>query len=170
MQILRFSPRFRALAASAAVALLATSPLALAAPQLAGTLGSPPAAVMKVAKGSVSVQRGAAKIPGAVGLALFPADVIVTGADGTVGMTFDDNSLLSLGPSSRYSIDRFEFNRRTYDGAFESTLSKGKLAVISGKIAKQGVDQMQVRTPTSILGVRGTQFVVQADADGEVAK
>ena len=50
----------------------------------------------------------------------------------------------------------------TAEGAFESTLSRGKLAVVSGKIAKHGLDHMKVSTPTSILGVRGTEFLVDA--------
>jgi len=124
-----------------------------------------PAALLKISSGSVRIERAGAVLDGQVGLALYPADVVVTGPDGSAGMTFDDNSRLSLGPSSRYAIDRFEFNRATYQGAFQSTLSKGRLAIVSGKIAKQGVDQMQVHTPTSILGVRGTEFVVQVEGD-----
>ncbi len=34
----------------------------------------------------------------------------------------------------------------------------------SGKLAKHGKDQMKIRTPSSILGVRGTEFVVEAAA------
>ena len=142
--------------------LACTASQASAAQQIASRLSAPPAAIVKLTSGSVSVERAGVRLPGAVGLALFPADVVVTGEDGNIGMTFDDNSLLSLGPSSRYSIDSFRFNRRTYEGKFQSTLSKGKLAVMSGKLAKQGQDQMQVQTPTSILGVRGTYFVVEA--------
>ena len=36
-----------------------------------------------------------------------------------------------------------------------------RLAVISGKIAKHEQDAMKVKTPSSILGVRGTEFVVE---------
>ncbi len=35
------------------------------------------------------------------------------------------------------------------------------LAVISGQIAKSRQDAMKVRTPTSLLGVRGTRFIVE---------
>jgi len=34
---------------------------------------------------------------------------------------------------------------------------------VSGRIAKQSPDAMTVRTPTAILGVRGTEFVVSVD-------
>jgi hypothetical protein len=44
-------------------------------------------------------------------------------------------------------------------------LSKGTLAIVSGRIAKQAPDAMRVKTPAAILGVRGTEFVVRA-SDG----
>ncbi|TMH15282.1 MAG: FecR domain-containing protein, partial [Betaproteobacteria bacterium] len=45
---------------------------------------------------------------------------------------------------------------------FESSLRKGTLSVVSGKIAKQSPDAMKVKTPSSILGVRGTEFLVRS--------
>src|SRR5205814_2310531 len=91
------------------------------------------------------------------------ADKLVTGADGTVGVTFTDNSLLSVGPNSVLAIDRYVFDSTTHAGQFDSTLSKGTLAVISGKIVKQSPDAMHVRTPSAIMGVRGTEFIVRVD-------
>ena len=85
----------------------------------------------------------------------------MTGADGSVGITFIDNSLLSAGPNSVLAIDRFAFDSTTHQGAFEASLKKGTLAVVSGKIAKQSPDAMKVQTPAAILGVRGTEFVVR---------
>ena len=89
-------------------------------------------------------------------------DVVTTGVDGSVGITFLDNSLLSAGPNSVLAIERYAFNSTTHEGAFESSLRKGTLSVVSGKIAKQSSDAMKVKTPSSILGVRGTEFLVQS--------
>ena len=72
-----------------------------------------------------------------------------------------DNSLLSAGPNSVLAIDRFAFDSTTYQGGFESTLRKGTLAVVSGKLAKQSPDAMKVKTPAAVLGVRGTEFLVR---------
>src|SRR5437879_4844541 len=91
------------------------------------------------------------------------ADKLVPGADGTVGVTFTDNSLLSVGPNSVLAIDQYVFDSTTHAGKFDSTLSKGTLAVISGKIVKQSPDAMHVRTPSAIMGVRGTEFIVKVD-------
>ena len=42
-----------------------------------------------------------------------------------------------------------------------SRVERGTLGIVSGQIAKQTPDAMRVRTPTSILGVRGTKFLVE---------
>lgn len=121
-----------------------------------------PVATVKNIKGAVSVERDAKALPATIGMPLLQSDQVVTGADGSAGITFADNALLSLGPSSRLSIDTFRFDPTTYDGDFQTTLAKGKMAVVSGKIAKHHLDAMKVRTPTSVLGVRGTEFLVEA--------
>jgi hypothetical protein len=118
---------------------------------------------VKVAQGTAYLERGAEKLPVRVGLPVQAADKVVTGADGTVGITFADNSLLSVGPDSVLAIDRYVFDSTTHAGQFDSTLSKGTLAVISGKMVKQSPDAMRVHTPSAIMGVRGTEFIVKVD-------
>jgi hypothetical protein len=118
---------------------------------------------IKVAKGQVSVDRKGQTLPGQVGMLLEPADVVKTGADGSVGITMRDNSLLSAGPNSILSLDQFEFDPTTDQGRFDARLQRGTLAVVSGRIAKKTPQAMTVRTPSAVLGVRGTEFVVSVD-------
>jgi hypothetical protein len=115
---------------------------------------------IKVAKGDVVVERSGQMLPGRVGLRLAASDVIKTGPDGSVGITMSDDSLLSAGPNSVLALDRFEFDGTTSQGRFDTSLNKGSLAVISGRIAKQSPDAVTVRTPSAVLGVRGTEFVI----------
>jgi len=61
---------------------------------------------IKVARGQVSIERGSASLPAAVGAGLQPADVVVTGNDGSVGITMSDDTLLSAGANSRLSFDQ----------------------------------------------------------------
>lgn len=121
-----------------------------------------PIATVKSVQGNVQVERGSARQVLKVGSTLESSDVIVTGTDGAAGLSFEDSTLISLGASSRLSIDQFRFDRARQSGEFQSTLSKGRMAVVSGRIAKSQLDAMKVRTPTSLLGVRGTEFVVDA--------
>ena len=121
---------------------------------------------VKVTKGVVHVERDGARIPAVVGMPVRESDKLVTGADGTVGVTFADNSLLSVGPNSTLAVDKFSFNPSTHEGQFDASLQRGTLAVVSGKMVKQSPDAMRIRTPASILGVRGTEFVVKVADPG----
>ena len=132
--------------------------LAIAAPAMASDVG-----LIKVSKGDVRIERAGARLPAGVGAAVQAADVIVTGGDGLAGITFTDNSLVSLGPNSVFSIDKYRFDSTTHVGEFESSLARGRLAAISGKMVKQSPESMKVRTPSAIMGVRGTEFIVQVD-------
>jgi len=116
---------------------------------------------IKVSKGSAQIERSGQKLPAGVGHVVQQGDVVITGSDGSVGITFRDNSLVSIGPDSVLAIDRFVFNSTTHQGNFDSTLKQGTLAVVSGKLAKQSPEAMKVKTPAAILGVRGTEFLVR---------
>ena len=118
---------------------------------------------VKTSKGAVYIERAGKRMPAPVGAAVQASDTVVTGADGAVGITFHDNSLLSAGPNSELVIDKFVFDSTTHKGEFDTSLKKGTLAVVSGKIVKQSPEAMRIRTPAAIMGVRGTEFVVKVD-------
>lgn len=118
---------------------------------------------IKNLRGTVHVERDGQRLAAAPGMGVRQADVLVTGADGTVGVTFLDNSLLSLGPRSTLAIDRYSFDSTTHDGQFDTSLKRGTLAVVSGRIVQRSPEAMRVRTPSAIMGVRGTEFVVKVD-------
>jgi hypothetical protein len=119
---------------------------------------------VKTVKGTVYVERQGWRGLALVGAGVRQADTLVTGPDGTVGVTLADDTLLSAGPNSILVIERFVYEANQ-PGSLEAALTKGTLAVVSGRIAKQAPDAMRVRTPAAILGVRGTEFVVRA-SDG----
>jgi len=121
---------------------------------------------VKNISGTVHLEREGKRLPVQVGTAVKQADTLVTGADGTVGVTFTDNCLLSAGPNSVLALDRYAFDTTTHAGQFDASLKRGTLAVISGKMVKQSPDAMRVHTPTSIMGVRGTEFVVKVTDPG----
>ena len=133
--------------------ILLTFGVAVAAAQDAGQI--------KTSKGSAQIERAGQKLPAAVGQVVQQGDVVLTGADGSVGITFRDNSLVSIGPDSVLAIDRFVFDSTTHQGNFDASLKQGTLAVVSGKLAKQSPEAMKVKTPAAILGVRGTEFLVR---------
>lgn len=130
---------------------------------LAAGAQTPEIGRVKVSKGSVVIERAGNRIAATPGTTLAVADVVRTGADGSVGITMSDNSLLSAGPNSALALTRYAFDSTTHQGRFDATLNRGTLSVVSGKIARQAPDAMTVRTPAAILGVRGTEFVIAAE-------
>ena len=118
---------------------------------------------IKNVSGEVFLLRQTVQSPAKAGELVQQSDVIITGANGTVGLTFIDSSRLSAGPNSRIELKQFRFNPTTQDGEFVTDVQRGTLAVVSGQIAKRSPDAMKVKTPTTILGVRGTTFAVKVE-------
>ena len=134
-----------------AVLVLAASPRALAEG----------VGLVKVSTGTVYIERAGKRLPAPIGTIVESADHIFTGRDGSAGITFLDNSRLALGPRSELAIDRFNFDQTTHEGNFDSTLRHGTLSAVSGKLAKHSTKAMTVRTRSTVLAVRGTEFVLR---------
>lgn len=118
---------------------------------------------VKLAAGIALIERAGQKLPATLGQQLYKGDTLVTGKDGRIGVTFNDNTRFAAGPNSRISVQDFAFDDTTHQGKFVTKVDRGSLAVVSGQIAKSEKDAMKVRTPTALLGVRGTRFVVQVN-------
>lgn len=121
---------------------------------------------VKTAKGDVKVLRHGATLPLNVGDHVFQSDMISTAKGASVGITFVDNSMMSLGPGSQLALDQFQFDTTTHAGVFNTSLAKGTLAVKSGQIVQQTPEAMHIKTPAALLGVRGTEFLVRAEEKG----
>lgn len=137
--------------------LLMCSVIALAAANAAADAGR-----VKVSSGAVHIERGGQRLPAPVDTAIQASDIIVTGANGAVGITFTDNTRVSAGPNSVLAVNRYTFDQTTHAGGFDATMKRGTLAVISGKMTRQSPAAMTVRTSSMVMGVRGTEFLVYA--------
>ena len=132
---------------------LATAAVAVHAGEYAGRV--------KSSRGDVTIERSGTRIPAPVGTTVEVNDQVRTGRDGSVGLTLRDNTLLSAGPNALLILDRFAFDTTTHAGELEATVQRGTVAVVSGKLAKESPESVRFRTPTSILGVRGTEFIIE---------
>jgi hypothetical protein len=115
---------------------------------------------IKQSSGSASIERSTQRLKASPGLQLLAGDRLVTGKDGRMSLTFVDNTRFAIGPNSSVSVSEFQYDRTRQKGNFVTKVDRGSLAVVSGKIAKSGRDAMKVRTPNTLLGVRGTKFIV----------
>lgn len=142
---------------------MATIRIMLAAALAAGMASGPGLAEIATVKrvtGSAAIERNKKPLPVVAGTKLETGDLLSTGKDGRISVTFIDDSRFSVGPGSRIRLTRFDFDDATHKGSSQTQVEKGALAVVSGQIAHENPKGMTVQTPTSVLGVRGTRFVV----------
>ena len=118
---------------------------------------------IKMLSGEVFLVRDNTKSPAQPGDLLQQYDIVETGPKGSVGITFIDNSRFSAGPNTRLELKQFRFNPTTHDGEFTADMSRGTLAIISGQMVKRSPEAMKVKTPTTIIGLRGTKVAVKVN-------
>ena len=122
----------------------------------ADTIGS-----VKNVRGTATVVRAGETIPAHPGLGLLAGDILETGADGALGLTLRDDSLLSLGPSSRIALEKFQFAPAEGNLGLTTRIVRGTFAYLSGLIGKLAPDATTFVTPVATIGVRGTRFAVR---------
>ena len=120
---------------------------------------------IRTVTGESYIVRSGDRMKAEVGAVLQQKDVIETGAEGSVGVTFNDNTVFSAGPNSSVSMEEYKFDPVNLKGSFLAKLGKGTLSVVSGDIARGSPSAMRIRTPSAILGVRGTRFLVRVNEE-----
>jgi hypothetical protein len=140
------------------VSLAAIAILALAAPTLAQPRS--PAGRVKVVSGSAFIVRAGSTVPAKVGQELFESDSLRTGEDGRIGVTFEDDTRLSLGPASEVRLDTFRYAPAEGSLGMAMRFLRGVAVYVSGRIAKLAPDAVRLETPSAIVGVRGTTLAI----------
>jgi len=115
-----------------------------------------------VVQASLSPQPGQAK----VGDAIYLGDIISTGADGKVAITFADDTAFDLSNNARMIMTEFVYDPNSKANSTLLSLTKGTFTFVAGKIAKTG--DMKVDTPVATMGIRGTTPHVEISDDGTV--
>lgn len=124
-----------------------------------------PAAIgyVMTVKGTATVTTGSSTVPAAVGTPVALGSTLHVGADGALGVTMKDSTVMSLGPNSELLIEEYLFAPARNELKLTTKITHGTLNFISGVIAKLKPEAVQVKTPTGTIGVRGTHFYVKVD-------
>lgn len=128
------------------------------------TLAADPAeaaGMIKTSRGTVTVERAGERAPAPPGTVVAIGDRVRTGSDGYVGITLRDDTLITAGPASTLLINDFKFNTTTNKGSLLASFLKGTFGVVTGLLAKHSPESVQFKTPTTSLGIRGTEFLVE---------
>lgn len=101
----------------------------------------------------------------APGGAVFEAERVSTGPTGAATITLKDGTVLTIGPNSTMDLSQFNYDAVSQKGNFALDLIQGSVRVITGLLAKINPNQFKISTPTSVVGVRGTDFIVEVQSD-----
>jgi hypothetical protein len=128
-----------------------------------GQTSQPVVGSVKIVRGDASIHRGAQVIPAVEGVHLLAHDSLRTSAAGSLGITLQDGTRVSLGPNTSLDIDRFTYEPVEGHFAVLLRLTRGVLAYISGKIAQFSPGSIQIETPVGIVGLRGTEVAISLE-------
>lgn len=92
-------------------------------------------------------------------------DRIETAVGGHVHIRFIDDALVSVRPNSRLVVEDYHYDsKQVRQSLVRFRLDQGVARSISGAAAEGARERFRLNTPLAVIGVRGTDFVVHADA------
>ena len=101
------------------------------------------------------------------GSPLFTGDTLVTGERSRLNAIMNDKSGIGLAPVSKLVIDKSVYDPQKDERSSFLSLMWGRARFIVSKLMK-GTPNYQVKTPTAVCGVRGTDFAIGVNNNGEM--
>ena len=118
-------------------------------------------------RGVASVERSGEKSVLKKGSDVEFKDNVRTG-DGDVGIKFVDETNVAVSPHSSLIIDEFIYDPNSRSvSKLVMNIALGTVRYASGNIAKLNRQNVDIRTPTARIGVRGTAFSMTVDEIGK---
>ena len=109
--------------------------------------------------GSASVIRNDTTTPLKVKDDIYLNDIVQTGANAALGITFIDNTTFNLKANTKITIDNYVYEDGGKGNAAIFDVARGTAAFVAASVAKTG--DMKITTPTATLGIRGTTGLVE---------
>ncbi len=98
-------------------------------------------------------------------LDVFSYDTVKTGK-GQVGIKFIDDTRVDVTAHSKLIIDEFVYDPNTNTGKLSLKATLGTVRYASGQIAKNSAQNVEIKTPTATIAVRGTDFAMTVNEIG----
>jgi hypothetical protein len=146
---------------------LATPPLLLSFALVAAlpALAADQAGVSAAVRGAVALNRLQVAVGRQVvsGEPILLQDAIKSGQRSGMQILLLDETVFTIGPESELVIDEFVYDPKTNAGKLSAEITKGVFRFVSGKIAHEKPEDMNVKLPSGTLGVRGTMVAGRVD-------
>jgi len=117
--------------------------------------------IVKNTTGEVEVKRDGKAMKIKPGFTLENGDIVMTKSKSSIGITFDDGSVLSLDEKAIFVINKFKVEPEKKEFDVDLLLKKGKAVFSSGRVGKLAPKSVKFRIPEGIIGIRGTKFAVE---------
>lgn len=111
--------------------------------------------------GSATVVRNGVSIVLNNGDNVHQGDVVQSGSNSTVGITFIDGSVFGLASNARMVLNEMVYDPNGSGNSSLLSLVQGTISFVAGATAKHG--DMKVDTPVATMGIRGTAVLVEID-------
>lgn len=95
---------------------------------------------------------------------LDPGMILRTGAGGKIKLVLDDGTAVVIGEMSQVRISKLDVDYASSDRTTEFDLESGAARASVSKLSSK-TSQFEIRTPSAVAGVRGTDFAVELDDD-----
>jgi hypothetical protein len=89
--------------------------------------------------------------------------------NGVVNIKFKDDTTVKITESSALVIDDFVYDPKSGAGKLGMKAAAGTVRYVSGNIAHNNPNSVNIKTPTAAIAVRGTDFVMSVDETGKSA-
>lgn len=117
---------------------------------------------VKGTRGLVSIVRNGKTIPAYPMMKIQLKDVIMTGSNGALGILLKDNTLLSMGPMSKLSMDKFVFSPDKNKFGMQVTMQQGTFVYLSGLLGKLAPLSVDIKTPVGEISMlKKTNFMAR---------
>lgn len=119
--------------------------------------------LVKSVEGQAFVIRSGETKDAVAGMEIKMGDVLKTGNDGSVGLIFSDDTIISMGPRTELAVEDYLFEPLEGKLAFIARILRGTVSFLSGQIAKLSPGSVKLITPAATIGVRGTHVLIKVD-------
>lgn len=123
--------------------------------------------INEVQGAAIEIKRSKNSIVGKINTAVESMDAVSVGSRSQVNIVFKDNTKVKITENSKLVLDDFVFDPKKSDaGKLGMKVALGTVRYASGQVAKNNPQNVNIKTPTASIAVRGTDFAMTVDEVG----
>lgn len=123
-----------------------------------------------VVKGDVKVESHGKITAAKIGLKVLPSDKVFTGKDSRAKIVMSDSNIINISPDTQMLIEKYVFNEKKDEKNVTLNILYGKVRSTVNQKYDGEKNKFQIKTPSAVAGVRGTDFLSQYSKTTNTAK